>query len=115
MDLLEPEAEALRGNLVEGLVTILMIHDDTVEASSQDYQLLLTLTSDREGVMKNLREGIARSQGSLGVESCRRLLAATSLLERLIWLIHRFAILLKSESGDDQTEDLMEEAVIETP
>ncbi|NDG86367.1 MAG: hypothetical protein EBY15_00240 [Gammaproteobacteria bacterium] len=112
---LEPEAEALRGSLVEGLVTILMILDDALEASSQDFQLLLTLTSDREGVMKNLRESIARSQGSLGVESCRRLLAATSLLERLIWLIHRFAILLKSQSDGDQTDDSMEDVVIDSP
>jgi len=112
---LEAEAEALRGSLVEGLVTILMILDDAVEASSQDHQLLLTLTSDREGVMKNLREGIARSQGSLGVESCRRLLAATSLLERLIWLIHRFALLLKSESDGDQRDHSIEDVVIDSP
>ena len=77
-----------------------MVLDETLqEGESADCQLLLTLTSDRASVMKHLREGLIRAENGLGPETQARLLPATSLLERLIWLINRYAILLDQQAG----------------
>lgn len=99
-DFSETAALNLRHNMVEGLCTVLMVLDETLqEGESADCQLLLTLTSDRASVMKHLREGLIRAENGLGPETQARLLPATSLLERLIWLINRYAILLDQQAG----------------
>lgn len=101
----EPAALNLRHSMVEGFCTVLMVLDETLqEGQSADCQLLLTLTSDRASVMKHLREGLIRAESGLGPDSQARLLPATSLLERLIWLTNRYAILLDQQVGMRRSE-----------
>ncbi|MEY2680407.1 MAG: hypothetical protein RL661_638, partial [Pseudomonadota bacterium] len=51
-----------------------------------------------------LREGLIRAESGLGPDSQARLLPATSLLERLIWLTNRYAILLDQQVGMRRAE-----------
>jgi phosphate:Na+ symporter len=98
-DFSEPAAITLRHNLVEGLCAVLMVLEETLrEGESADCDLLLTLTSDRAATMKSLREALIRADSGLGMESQARLLPATSLFERMIWLANRYAVLLARQS-----------------
>lgn len=95
----EPAAFNLRHSLVEGLCTVLMVLEDALqEGDIADYSLILTLTSDRSAIMKNLREGLIKAENGLGIESQSKLLPATSLFERLIWLINRYAVLSEEKT-----------------
>jgi hypothetical protein len=47
--------------------------------------------------MKNLRESLIKAENGLDIESQSKLLPATSLFERLIWLINRYGVLLNEQ------------------
>jgi hypothetical protein len=47
--------------------------------------------------MKNLRESLIKAENGLGIETQSKLLPATSLFERLIWLINRYGVLLNDQ------------------
>ena len=103
-----PESVAinLRHSLVEGLCTVLMVLEDALhEGAAADHQLLLTLTSDRSSIMKNLRESLIKAENGLGIETQSKLLPATSLFERLIWLINRYGVLLNDQQQENRGQE----------
>ena len=60
-----------------------------------DYDFLIALTADRSEHLNTLRGSLATT--ALGAEQdAQRLLLATSLFERSVWLIHRLAIALRA-------------------
>lgn len=85
----------LAGSLIEASHALL---DSLVEAAGEgdavDPQLLRVLTSDRSALMERLRRDLLRNGTDLGPGQRNGLLAATALFERLVWLIHRYAVLL---------------------
>jgi hypothetical protein len=95
----EPAALALRASLVEGLCTVLLVLSDAVQDGDHDYAIALALTSDRASVMEGVRAGFIGAEGGLGPESQTRLLPATSVFERVIWLANRYAIALERQSA----------------
>jgi phosphate:Na+ symporter len=97
----EPAAENLRTNLVEGLCTVLLVLIDTVgsDADAEEHDLLLAISADRAALMERIRAGMLQAEAGLGADSQARLFAATSLFERLIWVVHRYALLLKRHAG----------------
>ena len=90
----EPAAAQLKVALVEGLCAVLLVLCDELDASEGGHEMLLMLTSDRAGVMEGIRSSLIRSDNGLGVDSKTRLLPATSLFERIIWLVNRYGVLL---------------------
>jgi phosphate:Na+ symporter len=95
----EPAARALRASLVEGLCTVLLVLSDAVQDGDHDYAIALALTSDRASVMEGVRASFIGAEGGLGPESQTRLLPATSVFERVIWLANRYAIALERQSA----------------
>ena len=95
----EPAAHTLRASLVEGLCTVLLVLSDAVQDGDHDYAIALALTSDRASVMEGVRAGFIGSERGLGSESQTRLLPATSVFERVIWLANRYAIALDRQSA----------------
>jgi phosphate:Na+ symporter len=95
----EPAAHALRASLVEGLCTVLFVLSDAVQDGDHDYAIALALTSDRASVMEGVRAGFIGAERGLGPESQTRLLPATSVFERVIWLANRYAIALDRQSA----------------
>ena len=93
-DFPEPPARALRESLVEGLCTVLLVLSDAVQDGEHDYVIALALTSDRASVMEGIRAGFIGAERGLGPESQARLLSATSVFERVIWLANRYVIAL---------------------
>ena len=98
-DFPEPAARSLREGLVEGLCTVLLVLSDTVHDGEQDYSMVLALTSDRASVMEGVRSGFIGAERGLGPESQSRLLPATSVFERLVWLGNRYARSLERQAG----------------
>ena len=105
-DFPEPAARALRESLVEGLCTVLLVlsdaADDGVHRGEHDYAIALALTSDRASVMEGVRAGFIGAERGLGPDSQTRLLPATSVFERVIWLANRYAIALDRQGASDQ-------------
>jgi hypothetical protein len=95
----EPAAHALRASLVEGLCTVLFVLSDAVQDGDHDYAIALTLTSDRASVMEGVRAGFIGAEGGLGPESQTRLLPATSVFERVIWLANRYVLALDRQNA----------------
>jgi phosphate:Na+ symporter len=105
-DFPEPAARALRESLVEGLCTVLLVlsdaADDGAHRGEHDYAIALALTSDRASVMEGVRAGFIGAERGLGPDSQTRLLPATSVFERVIWLANRYAIALDRQGASDQ-------------
>ena len=78
---------------------MLLVLSDAVQDGDHDYAIALALTSDRASVMEGVRAGFIGAEGGLGPESQTRLLPATSVFERVIWLANRYAIALDRQSA----------------
>jgi phosphate:Na+ symporter len=98
-DFPEPAARALQAGLVEGLCTVLLVLSDAVQDGDHDYAIALALTSDRASVMEGVRAGFIGAEGGLGPESQTRLLPATSVFERVIWLANRYVLALDRQNA----------------
>jgi phosphate:Na+ symporter len=94
----EPAAQRLRLALLEGLHAVLQVLADTLVADERDHDMLLSMSGDRSGLMERMRADLLRAETQLSAEAKTRLFAATSLFERLIWLVHRYSLLLERQA-----------------
>lgn len=88
-------ARRTRVNLVEGLHLLLSTLDDASAGSGEDIALLKALAHDRAALMERVRGDLVC--GDIDGESQAALLHATSLFERLVWLVQRLAMLLERD------------------
>ena len=89
----EPAGNDLRHKLIEGLCALLIVLKDLVDdPNPQNLSLAKSVSSERSGVMKRLRESLIDPDLGLGQRAQSRLLPATSLFERLVWLIHQYVL-----------------------
>jgi phosphate:Na+ symporter len=93
-----PLLKNLRGQLVEGLHTVLMVFADCADSDPEMRDMLETITSDRSDLMKQTRSQLLQSNLQMNTETQSRLFLATSLFERMIWLVHRYAELMERDS-----------------
>ncbi|MBE0477744.1 Na/Pi cotransporter family protein [Candidatus Aerophobetes bacterium] len=90
-------------NVVEGLHTILLTIVDAMESSEKsEVDLLINITEDRGDLMEKIRRIYLTSDTALDVPDKSTLLYITNLYERIVWLIRRWATLLKSVHSLDQ-------------
>ena len=82
-------------DLSESLRLMVLQLTETGAGDDGDFEFLIALTADRSEHLNALRGSLATS--ALGAEhDAQRLLLATSLFERAVWLIHRLAIALRA-------------------
>ena len=87
----DSEAGALADALTIGLGAVLMCVDDAASGRGVDDVLLLKqLTSDRSDLVDGLR------RRAIQAESQQTVYVLTSLFERAIWLVQRYALLLET-------------------
>jgi len=79
-------------NLSEALRTIILQLVDTLDAKEADFDLLLGLTHDRSEHLDRLRRQLAATAHRGETDDVQRLLLATGLFERAVWLVRRLAI-----------------------
>ncbi|WP_051340395.1 Na/Pi symporter [Azospirillum halopraeferens] len=90
--------------LVESLHALLDTLADTVDAPDPaDVDLLIALASDRSELMERTRATLLRTDAPSSAAARQALFAQTALFERIVWLIRRFALLLRP-AGTDGTE-----------
>ncbi|WP_454917810.1 Na/Pi symporter [Xanthobacter sediminis] len=89
-------------NLSESLRVIVLSLADADTAD--DYEVIATLTADRSDLLNRIRRSLVGASIGTG-EDARRLLLATSLFERAIWLIRRTAVALRPATNDDKPRD----------
>lgn len=89
-------------NLSESLrVNVLLLAD---ASSAEDYDVIAALTADRSKLLNDIRRSLVGASLGAG-EDARRLLLATSLFERAIWLIRRTSVALRPATNDDNPSD----------
>jgi hypothetical protein len=114
----EPAGNDLRHKLIEGLCALLIVLKDLVDdPNPQNLSLAKSVSSERSGVMKRLRESLIDPDLGLGQRAQSRLLPATSLFERLVWLIHQYVlaidVLLEVDDRDlDESLDNVDPAAV---
>jgi len=87
-----PNAERMRHSVAEGLHALLNTLAQTADSRDRlDLQLLLHLSSDRSEVMKRIRGELLGNDPALSISDKQQLLDATSLVERITWLVRRYA------------------------
>jgi phosphate:Na+ symporter len=86
----DPELQAWRNRLVEGMHSTMSVLADYVTDAPDLYEVMLTLTSDRSTLMRRMRGDMLQQYGQMDAETRDRLLGATSLFERIIWLMNRY-------------------------
>ncbi|MFG1393420.1 Na/Pi symporter [Xanthobacter agilis] len=89
-------------NLSESLRVIVLSLADA--ESADDYDVIAALTADRSELLNRIRRSLVGSSIGSG-EDARRLLLATSLFERAMWLIRRTAVALRPAANGDKPED----------
>ena len=57
-------------------------------------EFLLMMSGDRAALMERMRSSLMANDETLCADTQRRLFAATTLFERLTWMIHSYAQLL---------------------
>lgn len=94
-------------NLSESLRTLVLALADA--DGDDDLALLAELTGDRSELLNRIRRSLLGSapDGSFGgAEETRRLLLATSLFERAVWLMHRIVVALRPAENDDNRREI---------
>jgi phosphate:Na+ symporter len=92
-----PTAAALANALAEGLGALLLCVDDAAQSEDRfDIDLLLQLSSDRGDVVDGMRRRVIGAEDRSDPASQQSVYTMTSLFERTVWLIQRYANHLKS-------------------
>jgi len=89
------ELQGLGGRLVEGLHAVLCVFAESAASDPGLIPTVQALTSDRSELMKQLRSGLVETQRHLAADAQANLFTATSLFDRVIWLVHRFSGLME--------------------
>lgn len=86
---------------LHALLTTLAEAHESMDAS--DLQILKLLTSDRTELMERVRHRLLREGQDLSFPVHEALFSATSLFERIVWLIRRYVLLLepRGSGGSD--------------
>jgi phosphate:Na+ symporter len=90
------ETQAIRTlgtNLSEGLGALLLTADEGVKTGdADDLRLVQQLTTDRDSVVDTLRQRAMAAERGLSGSDQELLYGLTNLFERIVWMLHRFAI-----------------------
>ncbi|GAB4240131.1 MAG: Na/Pi cotransporter family protein [Candidatus Methylacidiphilales bacterium] len=92
------QEEPLLARMIEGLVALMLTAADAaVGRDEMDISALLQISADRSELMEHLRA--ARMEGKIaggGAEGRAAVFYATSLFERLVWLVHQFGLSIRT-------------------
>lgn len=102
----EVRAQPLTGNVVESLHALLLtLADVAAHPEPESIDLLIHLTGDRAELMERIRRTLLRSETPPPYPVQQALFAMTILFERHVWLIRRYAMLLRPEGDEDGAGD----------
>lgn len=86
---------------VEALDFVLLTMIDTLESHDRgSLDLLMQITQDRGPLMERIREDHFAAASGVGAADRRVLMQITSVFERVVWMLQRFARLIEAAPGD---------------
>ncbi|MGO9134938.1 MAG: Na/Pi cotransporter family protein [Methylovirgula sp.] len=96
----ETEAmQSLGTNVSEGLAGLLLVASEAVRSgNADDLALLRQLTADRDSLVEQLRRRVIAADRSLAARDQQTLYAITSIFERVVWMLRRYAALLNDQA-----------------
>ncbi|MGQ9365964.1 Na/Pi cotransporter family protein [Azospirillum sp. A39] len=104
----------LTRSLVESLHALLATLADTVDDPDPgDVELLIALCSDRSELMERTRSNLVRVDTPPTQAVRQALFTQTALFERIVWLIRRYAVLLRSAEPPGVAHGAVREAAAE--
>jgi len=90
-------------SVIEGLHAILLTTLDAMESSEEsEAELLISITADRGELTERIRKTYLTSERELELSDKSTLLYLTNLYERIVWLIRKWATLLKNARALDK-------------
>jgi phosphate:Na+ symporter len=97
--------QSLSSNLSEGLAALLMAAEDAVQSGdAEDLALLQQLTADRDSLVDQMRRRVIGADKTLSAHDQRTLYTITSLFERVVWMLRRYAALLAAAATAAQQQ-----------
>ena len=105
-----PDHEMI-GNLVEALHLTLTLLPSALSGDEYDRSALLLMTGDKSEMMETIRRSLLRSPEPISPLLQDALFTATTLYERIIWLVRRMVILTGESTADPANETLVPLAV----
>ncbi len=97
-----PALRSLAENLSEGLAALLMVAYEAVrDGDADDLALLQKMAADRDSLVDQMRRRVVSADKSLSVQDQQALYTITSLFERIVWMLRRFAALL-ADAGEPE-------------
>ena len=100
-----PKAGAIEiaGLIAEGLGTLLLHAEEAARtAQTGDVELLMQTTEDRSALVTRIRRKAIEDSTNQDPAHLQFVYAVTSLYERAVWLLHRYAILLNNRQDSGQ-------------
>ncbi|MBU0724609.1 MAG: Na/Pi symporter [Alphaproteobacteria bacterium] len=95
----QPDHEMI-GNLVEALHLTLTLLPSALSGDEYDRSALMLMTSDKSEMMEGIRRSLLRSPTPISPLLQDALFTATTLYERIIWLVRRMVILTGQGEAD---------------
>ena len=84
--------------IIESLDFLVLTLLDTFRSKDEeDRALFLNLTTDNSAVMERVRDQLLRKGAELSPEALEALFSASSLYERIVWLLRQYCLLLKDQ------------------
>jgi hypothetical protein len=97
------DATEIAGLIAEGLGTLLLHAEDAARpAPAGDVELLMQTTGDRSALVTRIRRKAIEDSANHDPAHLQFVYGLTSLYERAVWLLHRYAILLAHRQDADQ-------------
>jgi phosphate:Na+ symporter len=95
-----PSSERVVDQMVESLHALLStIVDATSSGDPEDRELMLSMLGHRDEMMERIRQRVLREDPNMPEKAQEALFSATMLLERVVWLVRRSALLLSPNSS----------------
>jgi phosphate:Na+ symporter len=106
-----PALRSLAENLSEGLAALLMVAYEAVrDGNPDDLALLQKMAGDRDSLVDQMRRRVVSTDKSLSAQDQQALYTITSLFERIVWMLRRFAALLVDAREQEQPAATLETA-----
>ena len=93
----------MMGNLTEALHLMLSMLPTALADDIYDREALYVMTGDKSDVMENIRRTLLRSETPIPATTHDVLFTATTLYERIVWLIRRLLILTEDPRSGGRT------------
>ncbi len=98
-----PALRSLAENLSEGLAALLMVAYEAVrDGDPEDLAVLQKMAADRDSLVDQMRRRVVSADRALSTQDQQALYTITSLFERIVWMLRRFAALLVVDADQPQ-------------